>query len=126
VLDRVPGGVEDSFISYLPLAHIFERTVGYYLPVMIGASVGYVRSVQTLAEDLLVIRPTVFLGVPRVFEHAYAAIREKVGQNVFTRALLGWTLAIGWRRFEAAHGRAPAPGLLNSTAWLVLNRLVCG
>ncbi len=126
VLDRVPGGVEDSFISYLPLAHIFERTVGYHLPVMIGASVGYARSVQTLAEDLMVIRPTVFLGVPRVFERAYAAIREKAGQNALKRALLGWTLAIGWRRFEAAQGRAPAPGLLDRAAWLVLNRLVCG
>jgi long-chain acyl-CoA synthetase len=126
VLDRVPGGVEDSFISYLPLAHIFERTVGYYLPVMIGACVGYARSVQTLAEDLMVIRPTIFLGVPRVFERAYTAIREKAGGNTLTRALLGWTLATGWRRFEAARGRAPAPGLLDRAAWLVLNPLVCG
>ena len=126
VLDRIPGGVEDSFISYLPLAHIFERTVGYYLPVMIGASVGYARSVQTLAEDLMIIRPTIFLGVPRVFERAYAAITEKAGGNGLTRALLGWTLAIGWRRFEAAQGRAPAPGLPDRAAWLVLARLVCG
>lgn len=126
VLDRVPGGAEDSFISYLPLAHIFERTVGYYLPVMIGASVGYARSVQTLAEDLMVIRLTIFVGVPRVFERAYAAIREKAGGNALTRTLLGWTLAIGRRRFEAAQGRAPAPGLLDRAAWLVLARLVCG
>jgi long-chain acyl-CoA synthetase len=126
VLDRVPGGAEDSFISYLPLAHIFERTVGYYLPVMIGACVGYARSVQTLAEDLMVIRPTIFVGVPRVFERAYAAIREKAEDYVLTRALLGWTLAVGWRRFEAVQGRAPAPGLLDRAAWLVLNRLVCG
>jgi long-chain acyl-CoA synthetase len=126
VLDRVPGGAEDSFISYLPLAHIFERTVGYYLPVMIGASVGYARSVQALAEDLMVIRPTIFVGVPRVFECAYAAIREKADNNILTRILLGQTLAVGWRRFEAAQGRAPAPGLLDRTAWLVLNQLVCG
>ncbi|MDH3195549.1 MAG: long-chain fatty acid--CoA ligase [Hyphomicrobiales bacterium] len=125
VLDRVPGGAEDSFISYLPLAHIFERTVGYYLPVMIGASVGYARSVQTLAEDLMVIRPTIFVGVPRVFERAYAAIGEKANKNALTRALLRWSLAAGWRRFEAAQGRAPAPGLLRRAAWLVLNRLVC-
>ncbi|HSG94570.1 MAG TPA: AMP-binding protein [Afifellaceae bacterium] len=125
VLDRVPGDVDDSFISYLPLAHIFERTVGYYLPVMIGASVGYARSVQTLAEDLMVVLPKVFLGVPRVFERAYAAIREKAGRNALTRMLLERTLAIGWRRFEAGQGRAPAPGWLARTAWLGLHRLVC-
>lgn len=126
VLDRVPGGAEDSFISYLPLAHIFERTVGYYLPVMIGASVGYARSVQTLADDLMVIRPTIFVGVPRVFERAYAAVREKAEDKAFTRTLLGWTLAAGWRRFEVAQDRAPAPGLLGRAAWWVLSRLVCG
>jgi len=61
-----------------------------------------------------------------VFERAYAAIREKAEDKAFTRALLGWTLAVGWRRFEAAQGRAPAPGLLDRAAWLVFNRLVCG
>ncbi len=126
VLERIPGGTDDSFISYLPVAHIFERTVGYYLPVVIGARVGYARSIDSLAEDLMVVRPSVFLGVPRVFERAYAAIREKAGRNALTRTLLDWTLAIGWRRFEAAQGRAPPPGLLDRAAWPVLYRLVSG
>ncbi|MDH3235977.1 MAG: long-chain fatty acid--CoA ligase [Alphaproteobacteria bacterium] len=124
VLQAVKGVSDDVFISYLPLAHSFERTVGYYLPMMLGASIGYARSTQTLAKDLLIIRPTIFMGVPRVFERAFAAIKEKAGRSAVTARLLDWTERLGWRRFEAVHARAAAPGLVARAAWFVLERLV--
>jgi long-chain acyl-CoA synthetase len=126
VLDAVAASPEDVLISYLPLAHSFERTIGYYLPMMLGASVGYARSPQTLARDLMTIRPTIFVGVPRVFERAFAVIREKAGASPLSARLLAWTERLGWRRFEAAQGRAAAPGLAARAAWLVLERLVAG
>jgi len=61
---------DDGFRSFLPLAHTFERTVGYYLPVMAGALVTYARSPQRLVDDLLAVRPTNLLVVPRVLENS--------------------------------------------------------
>jgi long-chain acyl-CoA synthetase len=124
VLEAVKGRPDDVFISYLPLAHSLERTVGYYLPMMLGASIGYARSTQTLARDLMVIRPTIFMGVPRVFERAFAAIKDTTAKHALQGWLLNWTERLGWRRFEAAQGRARKPGFLARAGWFVLQRLV--
>src|SRR5512139_212885 len=68
----VPPRTNDVFLSILPLAHAFERTIGYYLPMMGGSTVAYARSAQELSEDFLAIRPTVMLGVPLLFERMAA------------------------------------------------------
>jgi long-chain acyl-CoA synthetase len=51
----------DLFLSFLPLSHALERTIGYYLPMMAGASVAYARSIQLLAQDLEISKPTVLI-----------------------------------------------------------------
>ncbi len=124
VLDRNQGMRGDVFLSYLPLAHSFERVVGYYLPIMAGGRVVYARSVEQLAEDLLTARPTVLLGVPRIFERLHGAIRARAQASRAAALLLGRAETLGWRRFEAAQGRASAPGLLARSEWAVLRRIV--
>ena len=124
VLDRVPARPDDVFISFMPLAHVFERTIGYYLPMAAGCTIGYARSLQTLREDLAVIRPTVFVAVPRVYERIYTAVHEKAGKNPVSRCLLAATLAVGWRRFEAEQGRGPAPNLVDRLAWRLLSAVI--
>jgi long-chain acyl-CoA synthetase len=124
VLDRVPSRPEDMFISFMPLAHVFERTIGYYLPMAAGCTIGYARGLKTLRDDLAVIRPTVFVAVPRVYERIYTAVHEKAGKNGLSRSLLAATLAVGWRRFEASQGRGPRPGLLDRLAWRLLSGLI--
>ena len=69
---------DDLFLSFLPLSHTLERTCGYYGTVMSGAAVAFARSVQDLAEDLLRIRPTVLISVPRIYERVHAAIKQKL------------------------------------------------
>lgn len=64
----IPPRRDDVFLSILPLAHAFERAVGYYLPMMGGSTVAYTRSPQDLPADLLAVRPTVVLGVPLLYE----------------------------------------------------------
>ena len=97
----------DKFLSFLPLSHMFERTVGYYLPMMAGASVAFNRSIAELPDDLLHHQPTVMITVPRIFERAYGAITTRLEQRP---APLKWlferAIAVGWRRFEIAQGRA--------------------
>ena len=119
----VPPLRNDVFLSILPLAHAFERTVGYYLPMMGGSTVTYGRSPQDLAEDLIAIRPTAVLGVPLVFERICASIRAKVSRDVLRRKLLQITSAIGWRRFVTTQQRGRARPALE-LLWLLLKPLV--
>jgi long-chain acyl-CoA synthetase len=115
----------DVFLSFLPLSHTFERTVGYYLPIAAGACVAYARSVHDLAEDLVTVRPTILISVPRIYERFYAKIQESLAAaGPLGRRLFAWTEAIGWRRFAAAQRRGAGPGPIGRLAWPVLERLV--
>jgi len=114
----------DVFLSLLPLAHAFERTLGYYLPMMAGSTVAFARSPDTLAEDFTKIRPTVFLGVPRVYERIVTSIKKRSANSSLTRFLLDLTTEIGWRRFEAERKRGPRPGIIAGLIWPILNHVV--
>ena len=124
VITRIPPRPTDVFLSFLPLAHAFERTVGYYLPMMAGCTLAYARSVEQLRQDLLTVRPTVLLSVPRVYDKVYLAIQAKLGPRGVKRWLFEHTVRIGWRRFEAAQGLQPPPRFLDRLLWPLLHRLV--
>jgi long-chain acyl-CoA synthetase len=118
-----PIDSEDTMLSFLPLSHAFERTAGYYMAMMSGAGVAYARSIPLLAEDLKIIRPTVLVCVPRIYERIYNAIHAKLEAAPPLRHKL-FTLAVdvGWDRFEYLQGRgAWTPKLL---LWPVLKHLV--
>jgi long-chain acyl-CoA synthetase len=111
------------FLSFLPLSHTFERTCGYYLPMMCGAPVAYARSVQQLGEDLRTLRPSVLVSVPRIYERIWATVRDKLHEGPrFRRTLFELAVDVGYARFEHEQGRGPwrASFLL----WPVLQRLV--
>ncbi len=78
------AGHDDLFLSFLPLSHTFERTVGYYAPIAAGCCVAHARSVQELPQDLREVRPTILVSVPRVYERFYAKLQES------RLARLGW------------------------------------
>lgn len=114
---------DDLFLSFLPLSHMLERMAGYYLPMMAGCGVAYARSVQQLAEDLQIQRPTILIAVPRVFERVYARIQDGLVQRPpLARALFHATLAVGWRRFLWRQGRGGWSWPL--LFWPLLHRLV--
>lgn len=113
----------DTMLSFLPLSHAFERTVGYYICVMAGVTVAYARSVLLLSEDLQIIRPTILVSVPRIFERVYGAISAKLEEtSPLRRKLFALAVNIGWHRFEHEQGRVGwHPTLL---LWPLLNHLV--
>jgi long-chain acyl-CoA synthetase len=114
---------QDVFLSFLPLSHTLERTAGYYLPIMSGSTVVYARSVAQLADDLMRVKPTVLIAVPRIFERVYGRIEEGLAkQGALPRALFRLTVDTGWRAFERRQGRAGwHPSLL---LWPLLKRMV--
>ena len=114
---------DEIFLSFLPLSHTLERTAGYYLPLLLGAEVVFARSVTLVAQDLQVIRPTVLISVPRIYERVYARIQDALAKKGgAAKQLFQAAVDVGWHRFEHAQGRAAwHPKLL---AWPVLNKLV--
>lgn len=122
-LDTFPVRSDDVFLSFLPLSHAFERTLGYYLPMMSGATVVFARSAAVLAEDLKHVRPTLLISVPRIYERIYGAIRARLEENAaYARALFYFAVEVGWARFEHIQGRGPwKPSFL---LWPLLDRLV--
>ncbi len=118
-------GPHPFFLSFLPLSHMFERTAGYYLPMLLGAEVAYARSIAQLANDLQDIRPTVLVSVPRIFERVYGRIQDGLEKkSPIARMLFRLAVRVGWRRFEYAQGRTGwHPELL---LWPLLDKLVAG
>ncbi len=123
VVSLHPG---DLLISILPLSHMFERTCGYYVPLGAGVPVAYARSINQLAEDLAVLRPTVMVAVPRVFERFLARIDQALAASRLRRWLFRLTVMLGWRGFLGRAGaieRALYHLLQPAVARPVLDRL---
>ncbi len=116
---------QDLFLSFLPLSHTLERTGGYYLPMMSGSAVAYARSVPQLAEDLLSIKPTVMIAVPRIFEKVFARIQGQMSrQSALKQGLFNFTTGVGWHRFRYQQNKVFwHPKLL---FWPLLKKLVAG
>jgi long-chain acyl-CoA synthetase len=124
ILNVMPITQDDVFLSFLPLSHTLERTVGYYLPIAAGAVVVFSRSIPLLMSDLASVRPTVLVSVPRIYERAYAAIQESVAKSPLKRWLLESATALGWRQFEFRQKRAPRPPFLARCALAILDEAV--
>ncbi|KAK7278157.1 hypothetical protein RJT34_23182 [Clitoria ternatea] len=91
--------VDDVYLSFLPLAHILDRTIEEYF-FRKGASVGYYHGdLNALRDDLMELKPTLFAGVPRVFEKVYEGIKKAVEElNPLRRKVFGllYNYKLGW------------------------------
>lgn len=83
---------DDVALSFLPLSHVFERTV-LYIYMYFGVHICFARGVETVAEDIKEVRPTIVTAVPRLFERIYATINKRAAetppmkQKIFHRAV---------------------------------------
>lgn len=91
-------GFKDRVLSYLPLSHVAEQLVSIHGPAYIGNEVYYATSLEELGENLGEVQPTVFFGVPRVWEKVYDGIQAQL-QNAtgVKKALAGWAFSVGER-----------------------------
>ncbi|MFA6255339.1 MAG: long-chain fatty acid--CoA ligase [Patescibacteria group bacterium] len=81
-LAAVPANEHDVLLSFLPLSHVLERTVGYYAPLICrGCCIAYAESVKTLAQNLKEVKPTILISVPRIFERVHDGIWNKVKEG---------------------------------------------
>lgn len=68
----------DNSVSYLPLCHVAEQIFSVYLPLRCSTVVNFAESLRTVQADLREIAPTLFLGVPRIWEKLHAGIESKI------------------------------------------------
>jgi long-chain acyl-CoA synthetase len=105
VLTIIPVDSTVTTVSYLPLSHIFERSVCYLYQVC-GTSIWYADSIETLPATLREVRPHFFTAVPRVLERTYERLLERRDQAGFLgKKLIDWAIALG-ERYPYAGGRA--------------------
>ncbi|MEE4165143.1 MAG: long-chain fatty acid--CoA ligase [Desulfocapsaceae bacterium] len=71
---------DETFLSFLPLSHVLERTGGYYATLLSGHHIAFAEDVKTVMENMVEIRPTFMVSVPRLFEKIYSRIHENVHQ----------------------------------------------
>ena len=78
----------DCGLSYLPLSHIAEQMGSIHVPATSGATVYFAESIERVADNLKEVRPTVFFGVPRIWEKFHAALSSRLGQTTGVKARL--------------------------------------
>ena len=95
---------DEVFLSFLPLSHVLERTVGYYLPITCGGMIAFADSIEKIAENMIEVQPTIMVCVPRLFEKIHSRIFEHVHQlTLFKRKLFRNALSVGERYLYARY-----------------------
>ncbi|MCA9580008.1 MAG: AMP-binding protein, partial [Myxococcales bacterium] len=103
----------DCNASYLPLSHIAEQMFSIYSPITYGSTVYYAESLDALPENLKEIQPTVFFGVPRIWEKFHAAIGAKLkGASGAKKLLVDWAMGVSRRVHARQHRGEEVTGLL--------------
>jgi len=100
---------KDTVLSFLPLSHVLERMV-VFCYLYKGASIAFAESVETVAENLLEIRPHIMVSVPRVFEKIYARVMDNVLESSpLKRKIFFWAVKIGRKASPYRLAKKPLP-----------------
>lgn len=98
----------DRFLSFLPLSHVYERMVSYYLGTYVGTELAFAVSVDTIATNVKEITPSLLATVPRLLERIEEKVRKKAtAQGGVKAKIFLWSLRVGEKtrlRREAGKG----------------------
>jgi long-chain acyl-CoA synthetase len=103
----------ETFLSFLPLSHILERTAGYYAALMTGSEIAFAESVDKVVENIVEVQPTAMVSVPRLFEKIYSRIYENAHQlSPLKRRLFHAAIAVGKEYVHLKYVKRQPVGLL--------------
>jgi long-chain acyl-CoA synthetase len=128
VMDKIEFLDDDIFLSFLPLSHSFERMGGHFTAFSQGATVFYAENMEKLTENILDVRPTVMLSVPRLYEKMYARILDSVNaSSSLKKKLFWWSIDVGRIIVDYRMNNEKAPFFLafkyNLAKKLVFNKI---
>jgi long-chain acyl-CoA synthetase len=120
VLDKL-GLEREIFLSFLPLSHAYEHTVGQFLPIAVRGEIYYAEGTESLTSNLLEVRPTIMACVPRLYE----VMRQRILKSLSRRGGLGRrlflkALELGSKSIEQPGSLGPVERMLDR----ILDRLV--
>ena len=105
LLYNIAPNPSDTWLSFLPLSHTFERTTSYYIGLGMGNKVTFSRGVARILDDLKTVRPSIMMSVPRVFEKVAAKINERLKQKgAVSRLVFQAAVDAGYRNFSRRNG----------------------
>ena len=102
----------DSFLSFLPLCHIFERMAGYYTGFSAGCKIYFAESIESVAQNLIEVKPTILTSVPRLFERIYSKVIKNVeSQKPVKQKIFYWAANVGRKYINAQQNGKVSPVL---------------
>jgi long-chain acyl-CoA synthetase len=121
---QIPFAGGDTCLSFLPLSHIFERMAGHYLMMQTGASIAYAESIDTVPIDMQLVKPTLVLSVPRLYEKMYARVLENaLSGGAVKKRIFFWARRVA-DRWATEKLAGKEPGGLLGMQYRVAQRLV--
>jgi len=109
----LPLHSDERSLSYLPLSHIAEQMFTLHIPISVGSKVYFAESIDDLAENIKEVRPTLFFGVPRVWEKMHAGVAAKLGEASGIKAKLAdWAQTVGRRAVAVRNSGGQPSGML--------------
>ncbi|UCF63731.1 MAG: long-chain fatty acid--CoA ligase [bacterium] len=123
-LDALKVDEKDLFLSFLPLSHVFERMAGHFLASHVGATIAYAENIETVAQNLQEVHPTVMTSVPRFFEKVYARVLDSLEEgSAAKKKIFLWAIEVG-KKSNLYHQKGlPLKGMLKSK-YKIANKLV--
>jgi long-chain acyl-CoA synthetase len=105
--------VKDTILSFLPLSHVLERMTTFSF-LYKGATIAYAESIDTVAENLIEVRPTIMISVPRLFDKIYAKVMDNIlAQSAAKRKIFFWALGVGKKHGAKRIRHLPIPKALD-------------
>jgi len=93
-MQLAPSIKDDVFLSFLPLAHTYERECGHAVAMHGAVTIAY-ASPKTIVEDFQIFRPTIFMSVPRIYERIFMVMRAKASASPIKKAIFTYALKVG-------------------------------
>jgi long-chain acyl-CoA synthetase len=125
-MDVTGMGSSDCGVSYLPLSHIAEQMFTIHAPITAGSAVYYAESIALLPENLKEVQPTIFFGVPRIWEKISAKLGSKLSQATGVKAkLVAFSLKAG-TDYVTTLNQGKKPGIGLSVRIKIARKLVLG
>lgn len=124
IVERLELRPDTTHLSYLPLCHVAEQMLTTFVPIYLGSQVNFGESIRTVQEDLREVAPTMFLGVPRIWEKLHASIQIRMQETGRLRRALFERAMTACEPFaaKAPQQRTISEKLRFAIAWLAIFR----
>lgn len=117
--DIIPVRENDTYLSFLPLSHVFERICGEFYWVFNGATCAYAEGIEHVGKNMGEAQPTTMLVVPRILDKIYSKVRAGIdGASGRSRKLIEWSLSVGKEVNSHRNAGKPLRRMLEAKYWL--------